>query len=79
MNGGAHGERVVTEDGRDNELVLRIIRHAAVAGACRVVARREPEAARGLLRAAAFHSARTEFLAGEICARTVEGPAGAQP
>lgn len=50
----------------DRGLVERLIAHSAVAGGLRQMARLEPEAARGLLRAADFHSARAGVLIEEI-------------
>jgi hypothetical protein len=47
----------------------RLIAHAAVAGALRLSARRHPEAAKGLTKAAAFHSQRCQALMDEICAQ----------
>lgn len=46
----------------------RLIAHAAVAGGLRLAARKIPDAAAGLLKAAEFHTARCCGLMDEICA-----------
>lgn len=56
----------VQGDDIENGVVRKLIAHAAVAGGLRIMARREPDAAKGLLRAAGFHSQRVQALAGEI-------------
>jgi hypothetical protein len=47
---------------------IEIIRHASVAGACRIVARREPDAASGLLKSANFHSSAAATKLGALMA-----------
>lgn len=47
---------------------IEIIRHACVAGACRIVARREPDAASGLLKSADFHSSAAATKLGALMA-----------
>lgn len=47
---------------------IEIIRHACVAGACRIVAGREPEAASGLLKTADFHSSKAATKLGALMA-----------
>lgn len=54
------------QGGADQGTVLKLIRHAAVSGGLRAAAKEFPEAARGLNKAAAFHSARVGALADEI-------------
>lgn len=78
MGGGRIGlviERVAGED----PLVQKLLDHACVAGACSVWARQEPMAARGLLRAAAFHSARVTDFANAVAAEAEIGVGSAFP
>jgi hypothetical protein len=51
-----------------------LIRHAACAGALRACARLHPEAARGLIKAADFHSAKAATFADDICAQAAGKP-----
>lgn len=46
------GER----DDLDDEVILRAIQHGAIAGGCRLHARRQPDELRGLVKAADKHS-----------------------
>lgn len=58
------------ETGDDlSALTGKLIAHACTAGACREMARIEPAAKRGLIRAADFHSARVRALAEELTQR----------
>lgn len=52
----------------DFELMLTALRHAAVAGGCRALARRHPDASVGLLKAAEFHTGRAQALLAVIAA-----------
>lgn len=54
-----------------NGLIDRMIAHGVRAGALRAGARRYPEAAKGLSRAADFHSAKVGLFADEILAEAV--------
>jgi hypothetical protein len=58
--------------GDDIDAVLRMIRHASVAAALRELAGTEPDAARGLNKAAALHSARVGLIANEVGVSPVE-------
>jgi hypothetical protein len=62
-------------DGR----VVLMIEKAIRAGAFRVAARRYPDAAETLMRAADVNSAKVRALAEKLCSGRVEGPARAQP
>jgi hypothetical protein len=53
--------------------VEMVIRHAAAAGGLRAGARRWPEAARGLLKAAEHHSQRAAALAQQIGGTDLKG------
>lgn len=53
-------------EGADFRLIGQMIAHGCTAGACRVWARKEPTAARGLTKAADFHSRRAAALADEL-------------
>jgi hypothetical protein len=57
----------------DGEPVRVAIAHAVAAGGLRAGARRWPEAARGLLRAAEFHSQRAAALAQRIVGTDLKG------
>lgn len=57
----------------ENGLVLQAIRQAAVAGGLIAYARKDPGAARGLMKAAAHHEGRVEALLSEFLAGTQEG------
>lgn len=54
-------------EGQAESLVVRMIRRSAIAGGLRQAARLHPEAAKGLLKAAALHSAKSANLALLIC------------
>lgn len=69
-------ERADMEDEADERLVKAIL-HGIVAGALRITARQEPDAARGLMKAAAFHTERAATLLGEFLASAArEGGSG---
>jgi len=55
------------------------IQYAAAAGALRIGARRYPDAAKGLLKAAALRSAKAATFAGQICKPAVWPPSGLRP
>jgi hypothetical protein len=64
-----------------DDFFCRMLRHATVAGACRILARREPGAAKGLFKAANQHSAQSAKLLNEWVGLATEGresPAPAQ-
>jgi hypothetical protein len=54
----------------ENETVVEMIRHACVAGGLRAMVRRQPDCARGLNKAADFHSTRAATLAADFCQET---------
>lgn len=58
-------------DELDDDLILKAITHARVAGGCRFHARKNPDAARGLVKAADKHSADARTLLTEWAARRV--------
>lgn len=53
-------------EGDDSDLVLRLIRHACVAGSLRLAAEAGSDAKSGLVKAAQFHSQRVRVLAGQL-------------
>jgi hypothetical protein len=56
------------EGRRERNVVEQIIQHACVSGACRRMARQEPEAARGLIKCADFHHEKVAALSETLLA-----------
>lgn len=56
-------------EGEDFRLVNLAIRHAVVSGSCRLMARVEPRASAGLLKAALLHSRKSASVLDAMCAK----------
>lgn len=64
------------DQGRTDDRIKQAIAHAVCAGRLRAVAGERPDCARGLMRAADFHTDKAATLLGDYCGA---GEPGAQP